>query len=46
MFVSDALPRLHTEAEEEGMHDMITPTSLQHLNTAHIYHNFTHFAYN
>ena len=43
MFVSHALSRLHTEVED--LHDVIPLTFLQHLSTAHIYHNYRHLVH-
>ena len=44
MFISDALSRLHKEAQED-VHDMIPFSIFQHLKTAHIYHNNEYLVY-
>ena len=44
MIVSDALSRLHIEANEK-LYDVIPLNFLQHLNTEHIHYNYRHLAY-
>ena len=39
MFVSDALSRLHREAQDD-VYEVIPISFLQHLNTVHIYHKY------
>ena len=44
MFVTDALSRLHTKAQQY-VYNMTTLNFPQHLNKVHIYHNYKHLAY-
>ena len=44
MLISDALSKFNIEAQED-INDVIPLNFLQHLNKAHIYHNYIHLAY-
>ena len=41
MFVSDALPRLHIEVQQD-VYDFIPLNFLEHMNTSHIHHQYKH----